>query len=53
MTQTDIFDDDPKRQALAWRAAAESALADVQFSEADRQRRHDYYAAEAERLERL
>lgn len=51
MTNLDLFRDDPKRHAAAWRAAAEAALQDKQFTEADRQRRHDYYAAEAERLE--
>ena len=49
--QLDIIRDDPARNAQAWRAAAETALIDVQFSELERQQRYDYYMAEAVRLE--
>jgi len=51
--QGDLIDDNPQRLAQVWRAAAETALLDLQFSEAVRQRRHDYYMAEALRLEAL
>ncbi|QGL94596.1 hypothetical protein FEO92_20290 [Stenotrophomonas maltophilia] len=51
--QLDIFDHDPARLAKANRAAAEHALTDPFFSAKVRQDRHDYYIAEAERLERL
>lgn len=51
--QLDVFRDDPARIAAAWRASAETALIDVQFTARERQERHDYYAGEAERLERL
>lgn len=51
--QLDIFDHDPARLAKANRVAAENALTDPFFSAKVRQDRHDYYIAEAERLERL
>lgn len=51
--QLDIFDHDPARLAKANRIAAEHALTDPCFSETVRKERHDYYTAEAERLERL
>ncbi len=51
--QLDIFDHDPARLAKANRAAAEHALTDPFFSQKVRQDRHDYYIAEAERLEAL
>ena len=51
--QLDILRDDPKRLAQANRVAADTALRDVQFDEAERKRRHDYYMAEAERLEKV
>ncbi len=51
--QLDIFDHDPGRLAKANRVAAENALTDPFFSQKVRQDRHDYYIAEAERLERL
>lgn len=51
--QLDIFDHDPARLAKANRVAAEWALNDPYFSTSLRQERHDYYVAEAERLERL
>ncbi|MCU1215908.1 hypothetical protein JAK24_05955 [Stenotrophomonas maltophilia] len=51
--QLDIFDHDPARLAKANRVAAENALTDPFFSQKVRQDRHDYYIAEAERLERL
>lgn len=56
--QLDIFKHDPRLQgpalrklAKAYRAAAETALRDVQFTDSERQSRHDYYLAEAKRLE--
>jgi len=56
--QLDIFKHDPRLQgpalrklAGAYRAAAETALRDVQFTASERQSRHDYYLAEAKRLE--
>lgn len=56
--QLDIFKHDPRLQgpalrklAEAYRAAAETALRDVQFTTSERQSRHDYYLAEAKRLE--
>lgn len=51
--QGDIVRDSPYIQSRAWRAAAETALIDIQFTEAERKRRHDYYLAEAIRLEAL
>lgn len=51
--QLDIFDHDPARLAKANRIAAECALNDPYFSTVLRQERHDYYIAEAVRLERL
>lgn len=51
--QLDIFDHDPARLAKANRIAAEWALNDPCFSAALRQERHDYYIAEAVRLESL
>lgn len=50
--QLDVFRDDPRRIAAAWRASADHALQDVQFSERERKERHDYYAAKADELER-
>lgn len=49
--QLDVFRDDPKRLAQAWRVAADTALRDVQFTDDERKTRHDYYLAEAQRLE--
>jgi hypothetical protein len=53
--QLDIFDHDPRLQAprlaKAYRAAADEALKQFQFSTSVRQERHDYYLAEAKRLE--
>ncbi len=51
--QLDIFDHDPARLAKANRIAAECALHDPYFPPSQRQDRHDYYIAEAERFERL
>ncbi|MFK3845774.1 hypothetical protein [Stenotrophomonas sp. NPDC078853] len=55
--QLDIFDDDPrriaKREAIAWRAAADEALRQYQFSASVREERHKYYTAQAVRLEAL
>ncbi|HDS1581998.1 TPA: hypothetical protein QEL15_004114 [Stenotrophomonas maltophilia] len=51
--QLDIFDHDPARMAAANRAAAEAALHDVQFTQAMRLQRHDYYVAEATRWDTL
>lgn len=42
---------DMRATAKHWRAAAEHALTDTQFNAAERQRRHDYYLAEALKLE--
>lgn len=53
--QLDIFKHDPRitapKLAKAFRAAAETALKDVQFSVRERQERHDYYLSEAKRHE--
>lgn len=51
--QLDIFDHDPSRMAAANRAAAEHALHDVQFTEAEREERAAHYIGEAERWEHL
>lgn len=51
VNQLDVFRDDPKRLAKAWRTAAETALTDIQFSPDERQERHDYYMAEARKLD--
>ncbi len=50
--QLDIFDDDPGREARAWRIQAEEALRAFQFPDAVRLDRHAYYLAKAEELER-
>ena len=50
--QLDVFRDDPKRIAAAWRVQADTALRDVQFTERERQERHAYYLGVAEKLER-
>lgn len=50
--QTDIFRDDPRRMVRAYREAAETALVDPHYTLAERQKNHDYYAAEADKLER-
>ncbi len=42
---------DMRATAKHWRIAAEHALTELQFSPAERQRRHDYYLAEALKLE--
>ncbi|WP_102945689.1 hypothetical protein [Stenotrophomonas sp. VV52] len=51
--QLDIFDHDPRltapKLAKAYRAAADEALKQFQFSAAVRQERHDYYLGEAKR----
>lgn len=53
--QLDIFDHDPRLQAprlaKAYRESADEALKQYQFSLAIRQERHEYYLAEAKRLE--
>lgn len=49
--QLDIFDDDPWREARAWRIQAEEALRAFQFPDAVRLDRHAYYVARAEELE--
>lgn len=49
--QLDLYRDDPKRIAQAWRVAADTALHDVQFTDDERAKRAAYYLAEAERLE--
>lgn len=53
MTHPDIFRDSPQAVASAWRMAAEVALAGVLHfpSASERQARHDYYAAQAARIE--
>ncbi|EKT4092723.1 TPA: hypothetical protein UOA80_001092 [Stenotrophomonas maltophilia] len=51
--QLDIFDHDPARMAAANRAAADHALHDVQFTEAEREARAAHYLGEAERWEHL
>ncbi len=50
-SQTDIFRDDPRREAQAYREAAESALLNPFEDPGRRQARHDHYTAEAARLE--
>lgn len=42
---------DTRATARHWRIAAEHALTELQFNAAERQRRHDYYLAEALKLE--
>jgi hypothetical protein len=49
--QGDIFRDSPHYQSQLWHVAAETALRDIQFTAVERQRRHDYYLAEAVRIE--
>lgn len=49
--QMDIFDDDPAREAAAWRVQAEESLKHFQFSESIRLERHAYYLGMAEQLE--
>lgn len=53
--QLDIFDHDPRinapKLAKAFRAAAEHALTQFEFTAALRQERHEYYLGEAKRLE--
>jgi len=56
--QLDIFKHDPRLQgpalrklAKAHRESADEALKQFQFSAAIRQERHEYYKAEAKRLE--
>lgn len=53
--QLDIFDHDPRvkapKLAKAFRAAADHALTQFEFTAAVRQERHDYYLAEAKRIE--
>lgn len=53
--QLDIFDHDPRiiapKLAKAFRAAAEHALTQFEFTAALRQERHEYYVGEAKRLE--
>ena len=49
-TQPDLYRDSPDRVVAALMAAAETALQDRQFTDAERQRRHDYYMAEANKL---
>ncbi len=53
--QLDIFDHDPginaPKLAKAFRAAAEHAMTQLEFTAAVRQERHEYYLGEAKRLE--
>ncbi|WP_367345722.1 hypothetical protein [Stenotrophomonas bentonitica] len=55
--QLDIFDHDPRltasKLAKAFRAAADEALKQFQFSAAVRQERHEYYLSEATRHETI
>lgn len=55
--QLDIFDHEPRlnapKLAKAFRAAADEALKQFQFSAAVRQERHDYYLGEAKRHEAI
>lgn len=49
--QLDIFDDDPAREAAAWRVQAEESLKQFQFPDSIRLERHAYYLGIAEELE--
>ncbi|MBC8771026.1 hypothetical protein I5U05_013650 [Stenotrophomonas maltophilia] len=49
--QLDIFDHDPTRLAAANRAAADHALQDVQFTNAERESRAAYHLREVKRWE--
>lgn len=49
--QMDIFDDDPAREAIAWRAQAEESLKHFQFPDSIRLERYAYYLGIAEELE--
>lgn len=53
--QLDLFDHDPRinapKLAKAFRAAAEHALTQFEFTASVRQERHEYYLGEAKRLE--
>jgi hypothetical protein len=55
--QLDIFDHDPRitapKLAKAFRASADEALKQFQFSASVRQDRHDYYLREAKRYEAI
>ncbi|WP_414553387.1 hypothetical protein [Stenotrophomonas forensis] len=46
--QMDIFDDDPAREAAAWRVQAEESLRHFQFPESIRLERHAYYLGVAD-----
>lgn len=50
-TQLDLYRDDPKRIAEAYREAAQTELINPNFNYDERQKRHDYYVAEAARME--
>lgn len=49
--QLDVFRDSPQAQAAAYREAAMTARVDPYWTEEQREARHSYYMAEAERLE--
>ncbi|EMR0463407.1 hypothetical protein [Stenotrophomonas maltophilia] len=49
----DIFDDDPAREAIAWRAQAEESLKHFQFPESIRLERYAYYLSIAEAFEAM
>ncbi|MCD9046784.1 hypothetical protein [Luteimonas sp. MHLX1A] len=49
--QLDLYRDDPRRIAQAWRTAAETALRNPFHTEAERRARHAYYSEQATRLE--
>lgn len=46
-TQPDLLRDSPARIAEAYRQAAETELLNPHYTMAERQARHDYYAAKA------
>ena len=47
MTQPDLYRDSPARMAEAYRQAAQTELVNPFYTHAERQARHDYYAAKA------
>ena len=48
----DLFRNTPARLADVYRQAAATELVNPHYTLAERQARHDYYAAEAARMER-
>lgn len=51
--QMDIFRDDPSAIAKANRLAAETAIVNPYSTTSERQERHAFYIAEAEKFERI